>query len=655
MNKSKGMMATVVPERDGFRIEEGEGGEPVFACLTLSAAVNGRRVRAAGWRDAGPGRFETEAGGIGFRAEFVSAPDSLVVKAEFVNRSGAPVAAGDIRWSRQPGRDSLAVPGPELRVYREGWSMPSACGSVGWGETDFGCDPDYLPFATSAPERFEPPKPNRFTSEYVTVLMPEKADSLLAGFITTADRVCRFELELGEAELVAFEAVSCGDGCRVDIEGAFRSEELMLMRGAAPYALLERYAKRWGERMNVRPWGHTPTGWCSWDYYFAKVTEADVLENLAFMKEHRAEYPLEYLQIDDGYQAAQGDWLTANDKFPHGLEWLAARIHEAGLKPGLWLAPFMVEERSNLVVEHPEYLVHDAAGGIAWTTEWRGSRVAVLDGTHPGAQEFLRGLFHSLAAIGFDYVKLDFMMYACAPKNGRYHDPCATRAQALRRGLEAIREGFGKERFILGCTTPLGPVAGIVDAERIGTDITPYWQRNDRPIYAEAPTVSNVCRNLINRVYMHRNLWISDPDVHIARRDNNELTESEILLWTSALWLVGGLTLLCDRFASLDPERAGLSKLLLKRTDAFTGVHPLDFRTSTLPAVWVGRFAATGAPVYGFFNFGDEPRRFSVRHDGPERNFVEHWSHAAVTAASGLLETEVPPHSCRLYFGRAEQ
>ena len=654
MSENAKITMKAVPERDGFRIE-GSAGEIILGCLSLSAAVAGRRVRATGWKSVAAGRFEAEVDGIGFGAEFLPGPGSLVVKAEFVNRTGVAVEVEDIRWSRLSGRDSLAVPGPELRLYREGWSMPSACGSVGWGETDFGCDPDYLSFATSAPERFEPPKPNRFTSEYVTVLMPENADSLLAGFITTADRVCRFEVELGEAEVVQFEAVSCGDNCRLDPGAAFRSEELLLMRGAEPYALLKDYAKRWGERMNIRRWGHTPSGWCSWYYYFSKVTEADVIENLNYLKEHRAEYPLEYLQIDDGYEAALGDWLTTNDKFPHGLEWMAARIHEAGLKPGLWLAPFMVEERSNLVVEHPEYLVHDAAGGIAWTTEWRGCRVAVLDGTHPGAREFLRGLFRHLAEIGFDYVKLDFMMYACAPKDGRYHDPRATRAQALRRGLSAIREGFGDERFILGCTAPLGPVAGIVDAERIGTDITPYWQRKDRPVYAEAPTVPNVCRNLINRVYMHRNLWISDPDVHIARIDNNELTENEIRLWTSALWMVGGLTLLSDRFETLAPERAELSKLLLRRTDAFEDVRPFDFRESAVPSVWFGRFAETGAPVYGFFNFGETARNFSVRHDGVERNFVEYWSKAAVEVRDGVLEAAVPPHSCRIFFGGAAQ
>lgn len=640
----------ITAEKDGFRIENG-GGVPLIAELRLTAGFDGREVEAKNWRSCGPDRFEAENGGIRFRAGVSSDDGGLFLKSEFTNETGSPVEVDFLRWSRSPERDSLAVPGPRLRVYREGWTMASACGTVGWGETDFRCNPDYLPFAVSVPERFEPPKPNRFTSEYVTVLLPDEGDSLLAGFVTTADRVCRFEIELGETAPAGFDAVSCGDRVRLLPGETFRAEELLLLPGPDAWALLRKYAGIWGDRMQLRRRDHTPTGWCSWYYYFSKVTEADVLENLAYMKEHRAEWPLEYLQIDDGYQAALGDWLVTNEKFPHGLRFLAEQIRAAGIKPGLWLAPFMVEERSSLLVEHPDYVVHDSRGDIAWTTEWRGSRVAVLDGTHPGAQAYLRTLFRSLAEIGFEYVKLDFMMYACAAKGGRFHDPGATRVQALRRGLAAIREGFGDDRFILGCTTVLGASAGLVDAERISTDITPYWRPDNREDFAEAPTVPNVCRNVINRRYMHKALWINDPDVHIARLDNNRLSEEEVRLWSSALWLAGGLLLLCDRFESLAPERAELSKLLLRRTDAFRDVRPLDFRDSTGPSVWFGRFAETGAPVYGFFNFGEEPRRFAIRHNGPETAFKEHWSGQLLEADSGRIEAEVPPHGCRLFFG----
>jgi alpha-galactosidase len=144
----------------------------------------------------------------------------------------------------------------------------------------------------------------------------------------------------------------------------------------------------------------------------------------------------------------------------------------------------------------------------------------------------------------------------------------------LRRGLLAIRKAMG-ERFILGCTAPLGQAVGIMNGELIGVDITPYWQP-ERKFYKEAPTVPNVCRNIINRSYMNGRLWISDPDTHIARNDNNKLTESEVLLWTFAIYLTGGMILLSDRFSSLTPERMKLSQLLLAEP-GIPDVRPLDF------------------------------------------------------------------------------
>ena len=56
-------------------------------------------------------------------------------------------------------------------------------------------------------------------------------------------------------------------------------------------------------------------GWCSWYHYFHDVTEDHIRSNLALA----AEWPFDVFQIDDGYQAAIGDWLITNEKFPSEL------------------------------------------------------------------------------------------------------------------------------------------------------------------------------------------------------------------------------------------------------------------------------------------------------------------------------------------------
>jgi alpha-galactosidase len=49
-----------------------------------------------------------------------------------------------------------------------------------------------------------------------------------------------------------------------------------------------------------------PPVWCSWYQYYDSVTEADIAANLAAMGELGLGFGV--VQIDDGYQAAPGDW-----------------------------------------------------------------------------------------------------------------------------------------------------------------------------------------------------------------------------------------------------------------------------------------------------------------------------------------------------------
>ncbi|MBN2640849.1 MAG: alpha-galactosidase, partial [Victivallales bacterium] len=383
---------------------------------------------------------------------FTKIKDIQSVMAKFTNSSDRTIRFGGFRFDLAAWDN---VPGTRIRIYREGWTMASASASVRYGECDFEADPHYLKYAVTNPDEYSSDLPNRFSAEHVAVLNDrETGDCILAGFVTSADQLTRLTIELKETGVSRFSAFSSGDGIKVDPGETVESEELIIYEGCDGYSMLQQFADIWGQRMNALSWSHVPTGWCSWYYYFSGITEKDMLENLEFLKAHRDEYPVEYIQLDDGYQVALGDWLICNEKFPNGLKSLAENIRKAGFKPALWLAPFMVEERSRLFTEHPDWMVHDADGDIIRVTTWRGCPVAALDGTHPGAQEYLRHIFSTLIEWGFEYVKLDFMVYACCGTGGAYHDRKATRAQALRRGLTVIREAM-EDKFILGCTTPL--------------------------------------------------------------------------------------------------------------------------------------------------------------------------------------------------------
>ena len=92
-------------------------------------------------------------------------------------------------------------------------------------------------------------------------------------------------------------------------------------------------------------------------------------------REHLRAFGLEYIQIDEGYQRSHGDW-EGNERFPHGMKWLAERIKAYGFKPGLWIAPYVISERSDVFRQHPDWLVHRRDGSLQRIGNWESENLA---------------------------------------------------------------------------------------------------------------------------------------------------------------------------------------------------------------------------------------------------------------------------------------
>lgn len=161
-----------------------------------------------------------------------------------------------------------------------------------------------------------------------------------------------------------------------------------------------------------------------------------------------------------------------SEQFPHGPKFILEKIAEAGFRPGLWLDPSWSFRLAALPGASG---VSDTrcGGEILYPIKWRGIDAAILDCSREDACHWLRELFATLKEWGCTYAKLDFMMYESCVTGGVFHDRRCTRAQAFRRGLQAIRDGAGEDMFILGGTVVLGPCVGLLDGCRVGPDITP--------------------------------------------------------------------------------------------------------------------------------------------------------------------------------------
>ena len=108
-------------------------------------------------------------------------------------------------------------------------------------------------------------------------------------------------------------------------------EEVVVLEGPDWRELLVQYAEMSAKAMNVKPIDatHNLTGYCTWYYYYADVTEADFLENLKALKDNQnGPYKAQVVQIDDGYQAFQGDWLDQDPSWPTPLETIGKQISD---------------------------------------------------------------------------------------------------------------------------------------------------------------------------------------------------------------------------------------------------------------------------------------------------------------------------------------
>jgi alpha-galactosidase len=430
------------------------------------------------------------------------------------------------------------------------------------------------------------------------------------------------------------------------------------------------------------------SGWCSWYRWFSRVDEEGVRENLDWLRLRRARLPLDVFLLDDGYERQIGDWYPPWPRFPQGPTTLAREVKAAGMKPGLWMAPFIATPTSDAVRDHPDWILRDFGGNPVPVGLVGNSYPYALDSSHPDVLDHLSKLVN--AAVddwGFEVLKLDFL-YAAALA-GRRHDPAATRAQTFRRALSRLRSAAG-DRWIVGCGCPLGPAIGLVDSMRVSPDVAPHWHphvRGIQPILrgeTTIPAARNSIRNAVNLAPLHRRWWINDPDCVLLRPEPSGwadaappphsegrawkdtwawlrrrtrrlgLIDDEVKTLLTLNYLTGGSLIDSDHLPEFDAaDETRLARLLPpldgpgRAADWFDGPYP----------------SAVVAPLHGaagewwllaLVNWSDRPRPMSaspasLRMPATALQGVDLWGEEYVRWPEGNLITPVlPPHA--VYF-----
>ena len=398
---------------------------------------------------------------------------------------------------------NLSLPQPPKRFFRHGWQS--------WALTTW-LDPSGPPLPIRPGElRSKDEDPaysfaKNHVSAWVGAVELAQDDILLLGALNLGGRV-----ELDGTTLNGFYESQGRDG---DLVG-----EWLLARGREDQ-VFARYVGQLAGRLDKGRFEQAPRVWCSWYSLYRWINEHILLKAL----EDLADLPFDVFQLDDGWQLAHGDW-EANKRFPAGMKAMAEKILATGRIPGIWLAPFMVSPSSQLLRDHPDWLLRDQSGSaIRAGVTWSGNPFG-LDSSHPEVLDWLGRLIHKIWGWGYGYLKLDFL-YIGALIGKRYHD--IPREVAYRNAMQVIREAAG-DAYILACGAPIIPSLGLCDGIRVGPDVAPFWINTPLTIWLNNPndtSTQNAIRTSIHRLWLNPLVNV-DPDVMFFRSRYNALEPHE--------------------------------------------------------------------------------------------------------------------------------
>jgi alpha-galactosidase len=356
----------------------------------------------------------------------------------------------------------------------------------------------------------------------------------------------------------------------LDMTGARDGETLTIFDDADVETALRRWSEHVADASPLPP--RVPdkriTGWCSWYNLYATITDENIAEHLNAASAFRdtEDVPLDVFLIDDGFTPEMGDWLDVKPQFPRGMKPLLADIAGAGFMPGLWIAPFLVGNRSKLYAAHPDWVVGDRVDGGPLVAmrfygefRWhkRSEEYYILDITHPQAEAYIAEVFRTWAHDwGARYFKTDFMYYAMdhGPDRAIWNTPGLSRVEVWRKMAALIRREIGDDALWLGCGAPLWASVGYVDANRIGRDIGVRMTGGGQ-------SAESLIRDRATRTHANNKLWQADPDCILLRDRFHDLTDEQVEQLARVGADTGGVLMTSDDLGVLS---AGRRKLFAK-------------------------------------------------------------------------------------------
>ena len=424
------------------------------------------------------------------------------------------------------------------------------------------------------------------------------------GYISNRESLGRIRLLKTGADKFNFVIESVfSEGHLLRTGQSVSTDRILINIGSNPYETLETYGSALG-KANGALTGDEVNGWCNWFYTHDYFDENEILMNAEFVAKNLKPYGLEYIQIDEGFQQMHGEW-EGNSRFPDGLKSFAEKIKELGLKPGIWIAPFVVSENTWVHKNHPEWLLKNADGSLKRIGPWPGEETDwfktenpkryCLDITQPEAEKWFTSLIDTLANVwGFEMIKIDFVAWTVFSAN-HFYDLQASPAEVYQKALAIIHLVAGDKCHILDCG-PGHVSVGSIHSMRIEYDqnygyFAEVWKQ-----FFEG--TSSSAGALGKRYFYHNRAWTNDID-HICI-DLVSANQAEAI--ASQIALSGGNTMSGDRLTGLDATKISiLQKVFPSSGISSRPVNLLDADPQTAFAVQFDKDSVEWT-IAGFFN-----------------------------------------------------
>ncbi len=550
--------------------------------------------------------------------------------------------------------------GKGYKIFQHGYQSWSLSTSYSANEKDISPRLEFLRYSQENVYSLHSGRQGDFLSEgFVMLYSPEAERGILLGIAKLSEPGVRFHCLLDSEGRVEKISAIFDYHFKPDWKGKSRistPDIVCLNFRANPEKVMESYFKKFATFTGIpKPEGKPPTGWCSWYYFYTDISEKGVLENLREVKKRKL--PIQFFQIDDGYQKTIGDWLVTNEKFPAGMRVIAEEIRREGLEPGIWLAPFLVRKESEFFQKYPEAVLKNEKGKpvpALWNPLWGKDYTYCIDLTHPVSIEFLTKIFKTITKDwGYQYLKLDFLYAGLLP--GEVFNPNFTPQTRYQNALKLIRKTVGKEVFLLGCGAPIFPSIGHFQGMRISCDVAPFWKPEwKRRLLKDkhAFCTEKALINDITRSGMHRHFWFNDPDCLLVRKRKNKMSYRQTLIMASVLALSGGMLLVSDDLRKLESHRYELLQKTLQLSAKCMNRTPIPigiFQSPFPPALY------NPSGFLGVWNPFPKTRILQIPLPFLPKNSVwkDYWTeaiHESARVKDGCLILELEGFDSKVFF-----